>query len=186
MKYTIPLGALLLLGIAAGVHRVSGESLLSDPQPVSTVEVRPVAAVAETRPASGGNPERSAEAPSTPAIPTPVPSRSQAEEAAPWRKLSNTLNQSLSLTTSQEGRVEQILRERTEEIRVCHAEMRRAQLIDVQQYEWQVARMKESWFKRIDALLDARQHRQFVLLAEQGFFNDGLGFTVDPGMTVLD
>jgi hypothetical protein len=46
--------------------------------------------------------------------------------------------------------------------------------------------MKESWFKKIDALLDAKQHLQFVGVVEEGFCNEGLGFTVNPGMTVLD
>jgi hypothetical protein len=86
----------------------------------------------------------------------------------------------------QQESVEQILRDRTEEIRICHEEIRRAQLLDMRYYEWQVGRMKESWFRRIDRLLDSDQHRGFVELVEQGLFNEGLGFTEEPGMTVLD
>ena len=53
-------------------------------------------------------------------------------------------------------------------------------------YDWQAARMKEGWYRRIDALLDTAQHERFVALVERGLFNEGLTFTIEPGMTVLE
>lgn len=92
----------------------------------------------------------------------------------------------LCLTAQQQEMVDQVLRDRAEEIRVCQEAILKAKLLDMRHYEWQVAKMKESWFLRIDRALDSAQHRRFAVLADQGFFNDGLGITEVPGMTVLD
>jgi hypothetical protein len=82
--------------------------------------------------------------------------------------------------------VEQILSERCQEIQDCHGEIRRSRVLDVQQYEWQAGRMKEGWFRKIDAVLDSDQHSKFQAKVDQGFFNEGLGFTLEPGIVVVD
>jgi hypothetical protein len=96
------------------------------------------------------------------------------------------LESDLDFTEIQKAGVDRILRDRVHEIQKCHDTIRQAGVLDMRHYEWQVGRMKESWFRRIDALLDSLQHERFVVLVEKGFFNDGLGITEEPGMTVLD
>lgn len=185
MKYGIPLGALLLLGLAVGFHRAAVDPVRRVDRPV--LEAREVAVEApllvprEVRPSAS---EAGA---------APLKSGQSASSAAPkgsggpaWRGLSGTLASQLALTTLQKESVDQILRDRAEEIRVCHEQIRKSKLLDMRQYEWQVGKMKESWFRRIDGLLDSDQHRRFVAIVEQGFFNEGLGITEEAGMTVLD
>jgi hypothetical protein len=118
-------------------------------------------------------------------VPEPAETVRKAPELS-WRKLSLALDQDLRLTPIQQGTVEQVLRERHEEIRSCQDEIRKSRILDMRQYEWQVGRMKERWYRRIDALLNAAQHERFVAIVEKGFFNEGLGITEEPGMTVLD
>jgi len=100
--------------------------------------------------------------------------------------MSLILVRDLFLNPLQQESVEQILRDRTQEIRSCQDEIRKSQFLDVRHYEWQVGIMKESWYRRIDRLLDISQHQRFVMLVDQGFFNEGLGITEESGMVVLD
>ena len=185
MKYGIPLGALLLLGLAAGFHRAAVD-------PVRRVD-RPVLEAAEVVAEAPLSVPKDGRSSAPEARPAPLKSGPPVSSAAPkgspgqvWRSLSGTLTTQLALTSLQKESVDQILRDRAEEIRVCHEEIRRSKLLDMRQYEWQVAKMKESWFRRIDGLLDSDQHRRFVAIVELGFFNDGLGITEEAGMTVLD
>ncbi|MBI3857158.1 MAG: hypothetical protein HY293_15845 [Planctomycetes bacterium] len=103
-----------------------------------------------------------------------------------WRKMGAQLDRELSLTQVQRTAVEQLLKDREDEIKACHEEMLRAGIVDLRRYDWQVGLMKESWYRKFDALLDRIQHEQFAKLVQEGFFNEGLAFTVEPGMTVLD
>lgn len=187
MRIAIPMAAVLLVGIAAGIHpvfvgpaspgrRFPGPSEPNAPASETLRLEEPTRAV---RVQAQASPDPKGKAPEPLAAIRKVPE-------GPWRKLSQVLAGELKLTSMQQGTVDQVLRERQEEIRTCHEEIRKARLLDMRHYEWQVGRMKESWYRRIDALLDAAQHERFVAVAEQGFFNDGLGFTEDPGMTVLD
>ena len=185
MKYVIPLTAALVMGVAVGVHPAFVGPAGPDRRP----------------PRSDGSPGLISEPARTVVwnVPEPVgtdrvPKGRGSEPAATvrkapelsWRKLSSALGQDLMLTPIQQGSVEQILRERQEEIRTCQDEIRKARVLDMRQYEWQVGRMKERWYRRIDALLDAAQHEGFVAIVEKGFFNEGLGITEEPGLTVLD
>src|SRR5262249_4389849 len=113
-----------------------------------------------------------------------VPARKTAE--VPWRKVYAQLAQDVALTAIQHAAIEQILRDRDDEIRRYHDLMRSSRVIDLRQFEWQTAWMKEDWFRRIDAHLDRRQHEQFVVLVQKGFLNAGLELTVEPGTTVID
>jgi hypothetical protein len=82
--------------------------------------------------------------------------------------------------------VEEVLRDRQHEIRQYQDLLRTVGAIDLRQYEWKTSQMKESWFRKIDALLDRPQHEAFVVLVQRGFLNEGLDFVIEPGMTVLD
>ncbi len=185
MKYVIPLGALLLLGFVASLHRVVGRS----DRPSLEVQPRRDAGLGGSfADINSGTPAletRKAE----PSIPTsslePVAKTSKGNDNS-WRKLQTSLCVHLSLSSVQQESLERILRSRSEEIQACHEEIRKARVLDVQQYEWQVARMKESWFRRIDSFLDGKQRQKFVSLVEEGIFNEGLGITQEPGMTILD
>jgi hypothetical protein len=185
VRIVIPLAAVLLVGIVARIHPVFVGPVTPDRRFSGPPES--IAAASETpRLAEPGTavPAQASSAP-TSKVPEPAAAVRKAPEL-PWRKLSQVLAGELTLTSVQQGSVEQILRERQEEIRSCHDQIRKTRLLDMRHYEWQVGRMKESWYRKIDGLLDASQHERFVALVEQGFFNDGLGFTEDPGMTVLD
>jgi hypothetical protein len=118
---------------------------------------RPAAAVADRKPAAGS------------------PAR-----------MTSLLDRELSLTALQKEAVEQLLKDREAEIKTCHAAIVRSGVIDIAHYEWQVSLMKEGWYLKVDALLDRAQHERFLVLVNQGFFNEGLAFTVEPGMMVLD
>jgi len=187
VKYTLPMVAMVLLGLAAGFHRATAGPVVSDRRP-ETVHPQ----VPESLAPEHGIPL----VPSTVPVAEPLapskleqPAKMAAPgkpETAPWKRMQGTLSQELSLNALQQGSVEQILRERWEEIRVCQDEILRSKVLDMRRYEWQVAGMKESWFKRIDGLLDVVQHERFKALAEQGIFNEGLGITEVQGMTVLD
>jgi hypothetical protein len=184
VKYAIPLGTILLVGIAAGLHRSPSQPMAGDLCELS--QKTPARVEAELRP----DPEFLEPA----AIPQPEPvelrKRSETVSVAPSalssRKQLQLLEREVILTTIQQIAVEQALRDREDEIKAWHEGIRRAGLIDIRHYEWQVGLMKEAWFRKIDAVLDREQHEQLVVLVGKGFLNEGLAFTVEPGMTVLD
>jgi hypothetical protein len=183
MRYGIPLGVLFLIGAAAILHRtpqplipVNGKTRdtakrlePSMPAPVSSGSVEALGLRDQGSPKPKELPLKNPESVSAPSIPA---------KALAWRKLSVSLEQSLELIPLQKPEVEGILREREEEIRTWHD--------DIRTYEWKVGLLKASWYRRIDSLLDGIQHHRFVVLVEQGLLNDGLAFTVEPGMTVLE
>ena len=98
----------------------------------------------------------------------------------------SVLDRGVELTPIQRPTVEQVLRDRQEEIKALHESILRSGVIDIRRYDWQADTMKDAWYRKIDALLDRMQHEQFLILVHQGFLNEGLSFTVEPGMTVLD
>lgn len=185
MKHLISLGAVLSVGIAAAVH----PAFVSPGGPERRISQEWETANDRLRPAA----HAPREVPRLSEAEPPVKRKGLETVTAPrkdadptWRKITSRLSQELCLTPLQAGTVEQILRDRAEEIRRCHEEIRRARILDMRQYEWQVGKMKEFWYRRIDGVLDAKQHERFVALVQQGLFNEGLGFTEDPGMTVLE
>lgn len=103
-----------------------------------------------------------------------------------WRKMSVQLERTLGLTPIQIPLVQELLQARDKEIKALHEGIRRAGVLNIRDYEWQVGLMKRSWYQGIDALLDASQHEIFTSLVEKGFFNEDLAFTVEPGMTILE
>lgn len=182
MRYAIPLGAILLIGIASSILR----SPNSPAVPGRSPSVRNVAAL-ETdgreervkprtaEPVSGALPERKGtSSASAPAI------------GAGPRKMLGTLDRAVGLNAVQQSTLEQLLRDRENEIRTFQQSIRATGVLDVRDYEWRVDLMKDSWYRRMDALLDGSQHVRFLALLEKGFFNEGLELTIEPGMTVLD
>lgn len=96
------------------------------------------------------------------------------------------LERDLGLTGYQTQALAQALLERDQEIQTCHEAIRKSGILDFQAYDRQAQRMKEDWYRRIDTFLDTEQHVRFVALVERGLLNEGLAFTIEPGMTVLE
>jgi hypothetical protein len=188
VKYAIPLGTLLLIG--------------------SIIVLRPTPPSTETR---GGQPERPGKAEvrewSTdirsvlrpPEDPLAAPAQSIPElkrqaPPAPLRKAAAScvskmiasLDRELTPTAVQRSAIEQFLKDREAEIGAWHESIFQAGVVDIRQFDWEADRLKDGWYLKIDALLDRLQHDRFVFLVQQGFLNEGLAFTVEPGMTVLD
>lgn len=182
MKYAIPLGALLLLGAAVSLHRASS--------PRATGSDRRGTVVAP--PEAGGIPSA---APAPPLAVVPPGAVAEGRRSAADRqtsggasmvRLATTLDRELTLTAFQRESVEHFLKDREAEIKALHAGILRSGVIDLSDYEWRVGLMKDGWYRKIDALLDRVQHARFLKLVQDGFLNEGLAFTVEPGMTVLD
>jgi hypothetical protein len=100
--------------------------------------------------------------------------------------MSVRLENDLNLTPLQQAFVKGILEEREAEIRGCHDAIRKSGVLDTRHYELQVSRMKGAWYRTIDALLDGSQHERFVALVDQGFLNEGLAFSIEPEMMLLE
>jgi len=185
VKYGIPVATLLLLGAAFCLHRTS---VPSRPQEVRRSESTVLEPAMGLKSAQGPSMAREASKPESAARPSrpETAAVARAVSGEPGFKLLAILNRELALTTIQQERVDRILRDREIEIRDCHDGIRRSGVLDMRHYEWQVAVMKADWYRKIDGLLDRVQHERFVAIVEQGFFNDGLAFTHEPGMTVLD
>lgn len=190
MKYAMPLGAVLLIGIGVCVHQSPGVLVVQERR----ARVLPVAVAPEALPASAEvsrvaisqavtvsttQPRKAGEGTSS----TSAAGRSPAPA---WRRMTAALESGLTLTEVQKPEVELILRHRDEEIKEGHDSIRRAGVLDFRAYEWEIGLLKAAWFRRIDALLDKAQHEKFVAMVEQGFFNEGLAFTIEPGITILD
>jgi hypothetical protein len=183
VKFLLPLGAVLLVGLALGLHR----SPSPKPAGERPAPPRPSPVVQESLPVPASPSDREIREVPVPkaVLRGPVP-KSAAPEPAAWRKMAAALEKDILLTAIQRASLERILREREEEIQACHQEMRNSGVIDIRRYEWQTGQMKDVWFLRLDALLDRSQHELFVALVQKGYLNEGLAFTVEPGMTVLD
>jgi hypothetical protein len=160
VKYAIPLGAILLIGIASSLHR----SATHPATPIGYLPARESASserverVGQAKPTAASTlsadpTERKAVA----AVPGPTP-------GSTWKRMLGTLDRTVGLTAVQLPALEQLLREREIEIHV-----------------YQI-----SWYRQMDSLLDGSQHERFLALLEKGFFNEGLELTIEPGMTVLE
>lgn len=184
MKTAIPLGAILLVGIATSLLRAP----IVPARPERSPSVRPPAAAAPVLRVSEGKSEDVglAAAPTAPASAASSPAPAVKPAPAGWAKMLGTLDRAVGLTVSQQPAFEQLLREREKEIQGFLSSIRSSGILDVRDYEWRSDLMKESWYRRMDALLDGAQHGRFLALLEKGFLNEGLELTIEPGMTVLD
>jgi len=188
VKYLLPAGTALILGIGVCLHRAPGIPCTQPPKEEScrSVPWTPTPEPQEHHRAESLGGEAPAQTGLGKAVrvqgtilpaKVPVPSGS---------KILLVVKGPLSLTEDQNTVVEGLLRRREDEIKELHDGFRRAGFIDLRQYEWQVGLLKTEWFRRIDAVLDTNQHDRFVVLVEKGLFNEGLAFNVDPGMTILE
>jgi len=183
VKTAIPLGTIVLIALAAAFHR---SSTSTDVKPMGRVRAEAVReSFPDARPA-----EKSSEAVGV-VVPATLPISSVAAAVKPaaassWTKMTSLLERELGLTLLQRNAAEQMLKDRETEIKALHEAILRSGVVDIRQYDWQADLMKEAWYRKLDALLDRPQHDRFVDLVQKGFLNEGLAFTVEPGMTVLD
>ena len=190
MKYIIPMVAVALLGIGYALHR--------DPvKPETRVESLPCQGegdggqhpdrvgprLSEGTSEKSTNPKGSQKSNETEGAPPSTASRGPAPS---WRKILAAMEGALVLKEVPKAEIEGILRRREDQIREVHDAIRRAGVIDLRDYEWRANLLKAEWFRKVDAFLDPPQHEKFAILVEQGLLNDGLAFTVEPGMTVLE
>jgi hypothetical protein len=180
LKHVILVAAVLLIGAAVVVHPAF---------------VAPAAPERQTPrlgdPPGQSSPERSGRVSEgiprgAEALPQPRAAASKGAPVPAWRQMYARLMQEVSPSTAQQPMLEEVLSDRQHEIRQYHDLLRTVGAIDLRQYEWETGQMKESWFRKIDALLDRSQHEAFVVLVQRGFLNEGLDFVIEPGMTVID
>ncbi len=189
MKYVLPLGLALLTGMGVCLQR---SSVVSHGLEWKLPGVQSADGTKATLAREEGiRGESAAQSPQVASVSRKagepmIPVASPVSPVSTWRNVLASLTGPLSLTELQSTLVEGVLRRREEEIKELHEGFRRAGIIDIRQFEWQVSLLKNDWFRRIDAVLDTNQHDRFVVLVEQGLFNEGLAFTVEPGMTILE
>ena len=176
MKYLIPAAALLALAICGLIRREATDArpfrLASPP----TAEVADNPGVVEA--------DCSSRPPESPAEPAPVPAHSgPAPESAAMpsqaSEMLETLKVRLELTPAQELQVAEALRSRAKELRECQEAYRKTGVFVPREYGSRLLRMKETWYRRIDGVLDSDQHWTFDGLVADGFFRPGTDFSVD-------
>jgi hypothetical protein len=85
----------------------------------------------------------------------------------------------LELSEEQAAGILPILRDRAEELGRWHQEIRESGVFNPGEYGRSLTQRRELWFRRIDGLLDARQHEGFrQLVSLKGFLRQGTDFTV--------
>jgi len=96
------------------------------------------------------------------------------------------LRDELGLTEEQQGRVSAFLGEREAELKECHEAIRKSGVFMPREYGRTLARMKVGWYRKIDGILDSRQHLRFEVLVAEGLLRPGTEFGVNLNeMTVL-
>jgi len=96
------------------------------------------------------------------------------------------LKDELTLTDQQMERVSAALEARATDLQDCHDTIRKSKVFDPREYGKTLGRMKEVWFRNIDAVLDSRQHERFLELVVDGILRSGTEFQVDLDvMTVI-
>lgn len=188
MRYAILLGAFLLAGIGLILHRPS-EIQRRPQQPIpwhQDLRQEVLAMPDSAEPSVAGRPAILEKCPVPETRVENKGSTSGLSSASGWRKTSVHLERPLALTALQRAGVDEVLRQRQEEIQELHAAIRTSGILDIRSFEWRVSLLKADWYRKIDGLLDAPQHEKFVAMVENGLFNEGLAFTVEPGMTILE
>jgi hypothetical protein len=190
VKYIIPTVAVALLGIGYALHRdpvkpeirvesIPGQGEGDGGHLPDRVDMR----LSEGTSEKPHHPKGFQKSYETEGVPPSTVGRGPAPS---WRKILATMEGALGLKEVPKAEIEGILRRREDQIRDVHGAIRKAGIIDLRDYEWRANLLKAEWFRKVDAFLDPPQHEKFVILVEQGLLNDGLAFTVEPGMTVLE
>lgn len=92
----------------------------------------------------------------------------------------------LSLSDEQVLHIERVLKDREVEIEDYHRQLRESRIFVAREYSARIRRIQRDSYDRIGTVLDSAQYRRFVRLLEEGRVGDGVAFTIEPGMVVLD
>jgi hypothetical protein len=189
VKRLLPISALIILGIC-GLARRQGQNARPLPQP----SVRSVQEFGTPDIASGNSDPRAREfgvgsgnvAPPLEA-PPPVEEGVRANRSASdIDGMLNVLQSRLDLSEVQSERVALALGERARDLQACQEAYRVSGVFVPREYGCKLARLKESWYRSIDGILDTDQHTKFDALIRGGFFQPGTEFRADlNSITVL-
>jgi hypothetical protein len=175
VKYLIPAAAILVLGLCGLVRHEAAAVRPDRVAPRETLQAMEPPQVAEAaRDSRLPEPKVETVQTPTPAVPGPDPA------AAPdIREMLQTLRARLELTSVQEPQIAEALRLRVKELQACQEAYRKTGVFIPREYGSQLVRMKETWYRRIDGMLDSQQHQTFDRLVAEGFFRPGTDFMVD-------
>jgi 23S rRNA G2445 N2-methylase RlmL len=85
----------------------------------------------------------------------------------------------LELREAQEAPISEVLKVRAKELQELQEFYRKTGVFNPPEYGERLARMKVTWYRRIDGVLDSEQHWRFERLVDEGFFRPGTDFSVD-------
>lgn len=173
MKYLIPAAALLVLGVC-GLVRPQAASVRPD-----RVAAQEAFQVVEPPGVSEAVRVSNPVAPRMEIAAAPTPEVLRPAEGPDIREMLQTLRIRLGLTAVQEPQVAEALKLRVKELQECQEAYRKTGVFIPREYGNQLARMKETWYRRIDGVLDSHQHQTFDRLVAEGYFRPGTDFSVD-------
>ena len=185
MKFGMPGAALLLILGICGLARREAAAGRVAPAPAArecraldgagVLDVMP-----DSRPTRAEEPRIAPEAPvpqdANPAIPAP---------SGESRAMLDVLRTNLMLTEQQDPLVVAALRTRLRELQDCQGAYRRSGVFLPREYGRQLLRLKESWYRAIDGILDSKQHAMFDALVQEGYFRPGTEFSVEMDELVV-
>jgi hypothetical protein len=120
---------------------------------------------------------------STPPVGVPVVEKPSGEEpivlSSRTQEMSSSLRETLGLTEDQGFRVDSALAARAAELQSVQDAIRKSGVFNPRDYGRSLLRMKDSWFRNIDGVLDSRQHVLFVDMVAKGFLRPGTEFLAD-------
>lgn len=190
MKYSLPSAVVLILAACALVRfgEPKGESALPGPRGMVAERVQLMPSAGQPVSTLRGTGE---ETPPVRPSERRVPAVDVAEASVEAKKgLAEEMLEALArleLTDDQSARVLAVLQDREEELKRWHQEIRESGYFDPSEYGRRLLQRRDLWFRRVDALLDARQHGAFLDLVTAGsYFRPGTDFTVVNGeLTVI-
>lgn len=95
------------------------------------------------------------------------------------------LRDELELSEQQLTRISLCFQDRAVELQECHEVIRKSGVFVPKEYGKALGRMKDGWYRRIDAVLDTRQHARFEELVAEGFLRSGTEFTINLNEMVV-
>lgn len=183
MKHLLPVLALLILGIC-GMMRRQGAELRDPLLPADRVDPASQAPrVMDADRAAGPvrlETAKSAESPTGALSPVGVPPGSPTSgPQVDIKEMLSVLRTNLELSEEQEPAVVAALRGRANDLQESQEAIRKSGVFTPREYGRTLLRMKETWYRNVDSILDSSQHRRFQELVNEGFFRPGTEFTAD-------
>ncbi|HYE97725.1 MAG TPA: hypothetical protein VEJ18_02390 [Planctomycetota bacterium] len=149
-------------------HRIVAPT--ADVLRIEATDKAPTASVKAVEPAPVALPQEKAGASGMPEAPT----------------IARQLARELGLSSVQRSSVESILVDRHREIEAYFAEIRARKVFTLEEWSRRTKGIKEGSYRRIEALLDARQASAFLGLLERNGLNDTIAFKVPDDVANLD